>query len=88
MKETEKDYTRIIATFEDLTDGKTYKREIGIDVSCIRFDSAKAEKVNEVIEYWIVERGNPQHSTNTHKANLSLIGWNFYTKLEARKIYC
>ena len=85
---TEIDYTRIIATLRDETSEKVYKREIGIDSTGYRFMSSRAEYITKKVDEWIIERGNKQHSTDTHKANLVLVGWNFYTLEEAKKIYC
>ena len=82
------DYTRIIATLRDESNEKVYKREIGIDSSGYRFMSSRAEYVTKKINEWIEERGNKQHSTDSHNANLVLVGWNFYTFEEAKKIYC
>ena len=84
----EVDYTRIIATFADGTNSKSFKRELGIDSTGFRFMSSRANHVTKLVNDWINERGNKQHSTDSHEANLILVGWNFYTPNEAKEIYC
>lgn len=75
--------TNILLTLIDRNGGKKSTRDI--DISNIYYQSGDGQyiastegKQRELLENWIEERGNEQHSTATHKADLELDSWILY----------
>jgi hypothetical protein len=72
------DTRRIILSMQETATDQEVCREVGFGSA---FAMVGAKTKERMIQDWIEERGNPQHSTATHKADLQYVSWEYVSEL-------